>query len=974
MSNVSLGLSSNAAGASQVVYTLKFTSSQAGALAAAAGQIFLTAPAGTMFPSMGGRFFVEDLSVKGPAPTAAEAQVSPAGNEATVTVPIAVGGGDRVSLTVDGVTNTGTEGPQRVTVSTSADTAPALAPTFNLAAPGAVSAPSLSISSDAGGADQVNYQMSFTTTRDGALVESLGEIVLSAPPGTVFPSVGSDYFVTDLTSHAPAASVSPAVAGGGAVVAVTVPGDIQAGDRVSLLVQGVVNSAEIAQVRTSLWTTSDTVPAVPTPAASEKPAPVAALSLGLSSDNGGAGGVSYQLRFTTSAHGSLVANKGDVTISAPPGTVFPVAPGDYSVSDLTSKSPVSTPGVSLSGTGNVATLQMSAAIAAGDRVSIDISGVTNPARGKAVVDLWTSSDLVPAVTSHDIVAASPVRDLSLTMSSQAASVSMVSYQVTFVPGPRGSLVASHGDITLLAPAGTSLPNAPPDYRVTDVTTGSGPQVPAGVTWGGDPNAGVRGANEATLTVPMAVAPGDKVVIVANGVTNPPVGRAALQLWTSSEKEPVPSRTFSFTPAKALSAAHLSTTPAVAPATGPTWVLGFRTGPEGGLGAGSGLITIEGPPGTVFPSVAGDYEVQTGATAPVNPDQVTVLGGGGLADLVPGSPVGPGAEVTVRVSDVTGTNGGRPAGQVRLSTSSQPAPEILSGSTHPVKTAAVTSPSVSVSAPEAGASMATYSLRFTTSPSGALAGPSAANPGTITVELPPGAAFACAAGECPFYDFAVNGQRSPSVALSPDSSAATLEVPAPIAPSQVVTASFFNVANTTVPGLHDLRVWTSSDPSAVSVPFDLAATSSVSAPSLALSTSAAGASFADYLLHFTTGPDGALPGSASGNAAPGTITLVAPPETVFPDCFTIECGYEPSYWLTYGSGKAAPCSTSAPGGGCGIATGVLTDDGGSVTISVSKPIPASTPVTLSIADVVNASLTGRGRALVSTSSQPRPVPV
>jgi hypothetical protein len=186
-------------------------------------------------------------------------------------------------------------------------------------------------------------------------------------------------------------------------------------------------------------------------------------------------------------------------------------------------------------------------------------------------------------------------------------------------------------------------------------------------------------------------------------------------------------------------------------------------------------------------------------------------------------------------------------------------------------------------------------------------------------------------------------------------------------------TLFNVANSTVAGPKHLTVWTSADLSKVSVPFTLVGPTAVSAPSVALSSRAAGTSSVNYVFRFKTGPNGALPGSSSDSAAPGTITLAAAPGIVFPNCFGIHCGYYPAYWLTYGSGKAAPCS--AANHGCPAAGfDDLTSDGSVVTVASYQPIPASTAVALSVADVVSSATPGPGTILISTSSEPLAAPV
>jgi hypothetical protein len=193
---------------------------------------------------------------------------------------------------------------------------------------------------------------------------------------------------------------------------------------------------------------------------------------------------------------------------------------------------------------------------------------------------------------------------------------------------------------------------------------------------------------------------------------------------------------------------------------------------------------------------------------------------------------------------------------------------------------------------------------------------------------------------------------------------TLEVPKAIAAGQPVVVSIAQVTNAPTAGRHSLEVWTSSGPLPAQTGFALTAPGGVSAPSVSLSSRAAGASAVDYTVRFRTGAHGALaagfgPSQGGVGAVPfESVTLLAPVGTAFPNCFSYEQGCFPTYLV---DGREV-----VPGGG------VLSAGGSMVTLAVPTAVPAGREVSISIDEMANSSEPGPSTLTVWTSSDPVPV--
>jgi hypothetical protein len=103
--------------------------------------------------------------------------------------------------------------------------------------------------------------------------------------------------------------------------------------------------------------------------------PLTAGAISLSSHVEGAAST-YTVGFTTSSSGALAANSGTITLFSPPGTVFPLVAGNYTVAvNGGSATPVTaTP----SGSNTAVTITTPVAVGNSTSLVVVATGVTNP--------------------------------------------------------------------------------------------------------------------------------------------------------------------------------------------------------------------------------------------------------------------------------------------------------------------------------------------------------------------------------------------------------------------------------------------------------------------------------------------------------------------------------------------------------------------------------------------------------------------
>jgi hypothetical protein len=851
VSSLSVKVSSNAASATAVRYTIKFAPSSTGALAAGTGKVTMSGPTGIFAPVTASNFVVVDHT-SGTTSAPGSVSVASGGASATLTLSSgqAIAPGDSVEIDLYGVTNPAAPGSPQLSVSTSADTALSTV-TYTILAALPVVSPAVALSTPAAGATAVEYIIKFNTSSDGRLpVDTYdpalsGTITLAGPPGTAFPSNPADYVVIDHTSHtapSPAGSVSVSSGGNAATLTLSATSStVLAGDSVEVDAFGVGNPAGGGKSLT-VSTSSDTAASSRYSVAGA--GGVSSPAVTLSSAAAEATSVEWAVAFKTSGSGGLVADPsvapscGTITLGGPSGTVFPSKASSYTVTDHTSGSSSSPGGVSVSGGGASVTLALSGTqpVAAGDSVEVDAYGVTNPSApgiGKSL-SVRTSSDTTPASVAFNIVATQPVAAPAIALSSREAGAANTKWSVTFATSSTGRLTSAPGSqgatITVAGPPGWFDPSGTPvtvyNFVVSDLTTGD-VAYPDGVSLG--PRGG-----QATLTLSSTqpVAPGDSVEVDVYGMTNPGAGSQSLTVSTSSDGQAV--ATFVVAPAKSVTGPSVSVTSAAAGATNVEYAVDFKASSGGALvydtwdGSLSGTVTLAGPAGMFDPSgvamTAYNFVVTDTTSGMISyPGSVVVSPNGASTtlSLSLGPPVSAGDAVQVDVYGVTNPS----AGGQSMSASTSSDETAVSTGYQIAPAGSVDSPSVTLSSLVAGASGVTYAVTFDTSPTGGLAsyGYTGSLSGAISLGASPGTDFSSNTTDYSITDMTTGQVGVPatvSVSTGGASVTITLSGGLDVAPGDQVEVDAANTVNSTATCAQSLTVSTSSDTAPAGTAFSL----------------------------------------------------------------------------------------------------------------------------------------------------------
>ncbi len=849
-----VALSSTAASANTVTYTINFSTSASGAIPAG-GTITLAAPPGTLWPSsqqLSSYVLTDSTTPSGSFGSAAGLRfaapglpiynfLNASGADVSITVPNAINAGDALSLVVSGVANPGA-GNGSVAVSTSADPTPVSSTNYTITAAGSVSQPSVALSSTAAGANAVTYAINFSTSASGA-VPAGGTINLAAPPGTLWPSSQqvTSYVLTDSTtpsgSFGSAAGLHFAAPGlpiynflnsSGADVSITVPNPINAGDALSLVVSGVANPGA-GNGSVAVSTSADPTPVSSTNYTITAAGSVSQPAVTLSSMVSGAGGVTYTIGFNAGATGAMPSG-GTITITAPPGTLWPAILNDYALTDTATSSGSfsSAKSVQTAANGSTVTIGLPTAIQAGDTLSLSVVGVTNPGAGADTLTVSTASSPSPAISASYTLTGTPVSvssvsSPSLLLSSTVGGANGVTYAVSFTTSAgAGQIVGGSGTITLAAPAGTIFGACPygcgngnATYTITDVTNSarSGTAVPVAVIGGG---------SVVDIAPTNTIQAGDQIVVTITQVTNPPAGASTIAVSTSSDAGPV-SISDPISAPQSVSSPSLSLSSTAGGANGVTYVVGFTTSPgAGSILGGLGAITLVAAAGTIFgpcPYGCGGgnptYTI-TDATHPSGSGSATpvsTVAGGSVVSIEPANTIQAGDSITMSITQVTNPPAG--SGTVAVSTTSDPLPVTVAdpiGLANPVG-----SPGLTLSNSAVGFNGVTYTVGFTTSTTGALQGGLSA----ITLAAPAGTIFS-STGPITITDAtAPSGSGTVGGAAVIDGGAITsFVVPNPINAGDAVTVAVGGVTNASVGGLQSLSISTSSDTTPAALGFTL----------------------------------------------------------------------------------------------------------------------------------------------------------
>ena len=217
--------------------------------------------------------------------------------------------------------------------------------------------------SDRQGAISAIWTVDATTSATGALAIG-ATITIDAPPTTTFPSAASAYKVNSTTVTA-----IPSTAAG--TVTISTPVAVSSSTLVTVVMTGVINPAAGTYANTSFSVSTSVDTTASNPASGLSFGSVVSGVSFSPSSLVGAGSATWTVGFTASANGALAI--GDtITISAPASTTFPSAVSAYTVNSTTVTAIPST----AAGTVTIAT---PVALGNSTAVSVQITGVTNPA-------------------------------------------------------------------------------------------------------------------------------------------------------------------------------------------------------------------------------------------------------------------------------------------------------------------------------------------------------------------------------------------------------------------------------------------------------------------------------------------------------------------------------------------------------------------------------------------------------------------
>jgi hypothetical protein len=656
---VSLNLSTAAAGATEVTYTLQFTLPSDGALAANKGVISLVAPKGTFAEnSCGVCATLGDLTTKASELVGGWRMTTNSdGSQLSFTTPIDLGAGNVVRAVLPGLNNAATPGLHDFTVGTSLGGT--TTDRFQTVLASSLKDLSLSRSTTVQGASNVTYTVTFQTSETGALPVGSGTVNVAGPAGTFsFPVAGCDniFTITDVTTGASGTAFPclPVAKTDGSRVVLTTRVAIGAGDEVRVVMPSLHNAAQ-GPDQLTVGTSSDAASSVALVGGTERP--VGDVTVSATTAAARATEVTYTVGFTTSGTGALAPGLGSITLHMAPGT-FPVPrsrcdSATATVTDLATKAKdegdlcefatVSTDGAQ-------AQLDPQFPIGAGQAVQVVISGLHNPdVPGTQTVSVSTSSDTAASAFYPITGVGIPVTALSVGLSSPAAAATRVTYTLDFTTSAQGALPSGTGDITVSAPAGTFPLEAvcgQATVTVTDLATkasGESDLCLSAISGNG---------SQLQLNVPIAIAGDQQVRLAISGLANPIApGARAISVETSSNSPRAAG--YRIVAASPVGAAALSLSNPAAGLAGVTYAATFTVPASGQLLEGSGVIYLKATTGTFPPAAKSSSCPVAGATVTdlttkesdtVSNCSVSATAGSASLGLVTPVQVGPGDEL------------------------------------------------------------------------------------------------------------------------------------------------------------------------------------------------------------------------------------------------------------------------------------------------------------------------------------------
>jgi hypothetical protein len=786
--------------ASIVNYTVDFASTHA--LVANSSTITLTAPSGTVMPS--GCYIVSDDIT--PGFSCGTGIVT--GTTAVINVPIPVAAGDPVSVTAKGVVNPPTSGNKTFAVSTSSDTR-AVDLHYKLTSEKSVGSASLRVSALSASASGVTYSFNFKSP--GRLSGGESTIALAFPAGTVLPAGGCETYIMINESSGDENGCTEASTDGTTATVVAAM-TTNAGNAISIIVNGVTNPATIGATQINLSTASDpeTVHLHYTIA---HPKSVTNPFLQLSSYASSATNAKWRVGFVVPDRltwSQVAATSSTIDLTAPAGTVFPA--GGCSVYTVIDAGPPAAQGpesgcvaATVSGGGTSVAISPGFDTNPGNTIFVIIAGVTNPTTMSSL-SISTSTD--PAAVTVPLSGPTAMSD-TVQLSSTSASATEVLYTGTWAS--TGPLTANASTLTLSSP-GATLPlcSGSAQYLIVDDITGA--------ELGSCPVAGSVPGATITIESPFTTSTGDELSVLVTGVTNSsssggstfsltsPAGGFSLPIALSAET--------------AVSAPIVSLTSTSASASVTEYSATFTVANGlivSGVGDDFSTFPLSAAVGTVFPArgyatvlndttgtVAGSSYVGSGAQATVLPASGASLG------------FGPGDEVTVDVFGVTNPASGG-SDLLSISTTSDPSVATAAYSLTGEKSVAKTI--LQLSSFAAGASNVTYAFAFQTA-NGLVS--STDSTSTMTVVFPAGTVLPSPEDVAVANDTtgAYCGGDLSSSGTTASITLTTGSCPGLSGPGDVFTLGIPGVTNAPTHGAKSVSLSTSSDPGAAATTFHL----------------------------------------------------------------------------------------------------------------------------------------------------------
>jgi CSLREA domain-containing protein len=222
--------------------------------------------------------------------------------------------------------------------------------------------------------------------------------------------------------------------------------------------------------------------------------------------------------------------------------------------------------------------------------------------------------LISLIYTPQARAATGVSNVTFSTQDTGLGDENATWSVSFVTSSAGALSAGSGTISIFA-AGEVLPFYPGAYRINGTPVSAAP---------------ITSPGEVTLVTPVSIANQANVNVVITGIINQTsltnVPNTDYWVDTSADSTQVsPTAGQNFT--SQATGVNFSFSNNGAGVATSTWTINFLSPASGPISYPGGTITIEGPVGTTFPSLIGDYAVNsTPVTNPVvltSPNVVTI---------------------------------------------------------------------------------------------------------------------------------------------------------------------------------------------------------------------------------------------------------------------------------------------------------------------------------------------------------------